>query len=412
MSEFVNGPLNGVKIVDFASYLAAPAAAKMLGDMGAEVIKIEPLSGDPARNFGAFLGLPSEDDENPLLEYGASNKKAISLDIKTDEGMEILLKMLEDADVFITNTRPSVLTRLGLTYEDLALKYPGLIYAYVNGLGEEGPDSDRPGFDVTSYWSRGGFFAQLGEPDAEPISPTTGFGDNPTSVALAMGILAALYRKKQTGLGDKVSASLYHTAIWTNSLELCAANYIDTPKKSRKSPQQAVSNPYKCADDKWITLCIVNFDKEWASLCKALGREDFLSNPLFEDFFACVINREELVAEFDKTFATQPRSYWENALATAVPPIPYEICQTFKEITTDEQALINGYLAECTYRNGNKKYLPTFPVKLKSLGTTAYNHSCPRLGENTREILKGLGYADDKIKKMMENNIVIAYTDK
>lgn len=210
-------PLEGVKVIDLTYFVAGPGAAKILADWGADVIKVEPSFGDPGRGTGGTMNDPTEKDCNPFYTAYNANKRGLSLNLKAQEGKDILDKLLETADVFITSYRTGALVRLGLDYDTLSKKHPHIIWAQINGFGDFGPAKDNPGFDTVAFWARSGAMIDIAEKNTSPINPPIGFGDATTSCSLSGGICAALYQKQKTGKGCKVMVSLFSQAIWNNS---------------------------------------------------------------------------------------------------------------------------------------------------------------------------------------------------
>ena len=230
-------PLQGVKVVDLTTYLAAPTTGRVLGEWGADVVKIESAKGDPARTQGAVFNMPFTDNENLAFDVANMNKRFITLNLKDPKGLEIAYKLLEEADVFLTNTRTKSLVKLGLDYDTLKEKFPRLIFAQVLGYGGNGPEKDTAGFDVTCYMARGGVFGTTVNRGDAPMIPTNGFGDFQVSLALASGICASLYAREKSGQGDKITISLHHSAVYALSTGLISAQYGNQYPKNRKATE-------------------------------------------------------------------------------------------------------------------------------------------------------------------------------
>ena len=251
-------PLAGVKVVEMSTFVAGPVTARLLADLGAEVIKVERPEGDAWRVTGvSYLPRRFSEAENPVFDIYNTGKKHLALNLKTPEGMEAFHKLLAEADVFITNTRPRALKRLGLAYEDIQEKYPALIYGILLGYGEEGPESEKPAFDTSAFWAKSGFLRDHGlvREDYAPVPPPYSMGDTITGYLLMGEICAALYRKKETGLGDYVRAGLYHNGIFT----MGTMAIISQPPFGSTFPRDrlawgAPSGDYQCADGEWIFL--------------------------------------------------------------------------------------------------------------------------------------------------------------
>src|SRR3984957_6020220 len=215
--------LSGLRVIDCGTYIAGPAAAAILSDFGAEVIKIErPPHGDPYRYLPLMPGMPVS-DQNYCWILDDRNKKSLALNLNDDQARAALLKLVATADIFITNYQPQLQRKFGLTYEDLAPLNDRLIHASVTGYGEHGEDAEKPGYDATAYWARSGLMHQMHNGDADPVQSPAGLGDHPTSVTLFAGIMMALYRRQLTGQGSKVSTSLMANGAWANGCAIQAA---------------------------------------------------------------------------------------------------------------------------------------------------------------------------------------------
>jgi (R)-2-hydroxy-4-methylpentanoate CoA-transferase len=403
----MKGHLNGVRVIDLTTYAAGPACSRILADWGANVIKIEPLSGDTYRQFGLVMGTPVGNDEDPMFYLDNANKRGIALDLKADEGKQIIHKLLESADVLVTNYRLDAIARLGLAFEDLSVKYPRLIYGYINGYGMDGPLASKPGYDFSAYWGRGGIMIELGEPDAPPMSALGGFGDHPTGAFLAGGIAAALCGREKTGKGEKVEASLYHTAIWNMALNIAASYYWENPRKSVYDPVTPMINPYQCKDGTWIILIVGPHDHEryWKLFCETLEIPECINDDRFKTLKVALENKKILTSILGDAVRKKTRGEWENILSKT--PIIYERVQNFHDINCDEQAIINNFLTEVTFRNGNKALVATSPIKFTNMGQ-APQRLAPGLGEHTREVLLELGINAKDIGEMERKKIIRA----
>ena len=240
--EDVKRPLEGVKVVEMATFIAVPAVGRILADMGAEVIKIESAKGDNLRFTAPNEGRPSDPHEDTNFDLENANKKGIVLDLRQPKGKEVLFKLLDDADVFLTNWRPGALARQNLTYDELKVKFPKLIYASLTGYGDKGPDKDLPGFDYTAFFARSGWSGSLYQKGTVPSNLIPALGDHQAALALTAGVLGALYRAAKTGKGENVSTNLLHTAIWVQSFQIQGAQYgtefhgVSYPFDRRENP--------------------------------------------------------------------------------------------------------------------------------------------------------------------------------
>jgi len=389
--------LEGVKVLELASFIAAPSCAKILADWGALVIKVESLSGDGQRYIGTTFDCPANECENPWFEEENFNKKSISVDLKSKDGQEILHKLMEGADVFVTNLRTPALERLGLAYQQLKSEYPQLIMGQIMGYGEKGPLKDKPGFDYTAYFARGGIMASLMEKDTSPINGGPGFGDHYAGISLAGGVCAALYNRKESGLGEKVTVSLYHTALYGMGSLIISDQYGNKMPLSRLKPNSPVLNSYKCKDDRWIQLALVKYDLWIGKFFACIDRKDLIEDQRFNSQVAMADHVEELVEIISQAMILKGIDEWEQILLEA--DVPFERIQTCEDIQKDQQAWANQYLIKKVYDTGTEGVLVNTPVQFKEMGDLDYNPA-PRLGEDTDTVLKSIGYGTDEIEDL------------
>jgi len=402
----MNRVLEGVKVVDLTTYAAAPMAGRMLADFGAEVIKIEPLSGDPFRNFGLSCGAPVDELENPCYQLENANKRGITLNLKSDEGKEILFKLLKDANIFLTNTRMEALKKMQLSYEDLQPMFPHLIYGHISGFGLEGAEASLPGYDLTAFWARGGALLDLGPKGTGPITTPYAVGDHSSTLALVSGLLGALHKQTKTGKGEKVLVSLFGTAIYLNSLMSVPCQYGDSFPKSRLHPLTPISASYCCKDGEWITLTILDYARDWPKFCAAIGREDLVSNEKYNKPEAGKQNSEELVQLIAGIFETQDREYWIKMMTKY--DLPFGKTQHIIETMKDPLAWENQYLVNFTYESGNTTVMPCTPVQFGG-NKAAPCEKAPQLGEHTKEVLAEIGYSAEQINELIVRKIVSSY---
>lgn len=395
--------LSGVTVVELSTFVAAPTCAKVLADWGADVIKIEAPSGDPARAAGAIFKMPITEEENPLFENVNSNKRGICIDIKSQEGKKILYELIEKCDVFITNNRTAALIKNGLSYEQLYEKFPHIIFAQILGYGENGPDKDRPGFDYTAYYARGGIMGTLMEKDTAPLNPAAGFGDHQAGMYLASGICAALYNKQITGKGEKITVGLYHTAIFGMSTMIPSSQYGNNWPATRKKPNSPLMNSYKCKDGRWVQIAVIEYNKYFRKFMSVIGREDLADNERYNTLKAISSHTEDLVEIIEEQFSKFDLQEWTNKLNEA--DLPFEKIQLWDEIVEDEQAWANNYLRKVEYENGNEGTLVNTPVMFKSMKLSEVSRA-PKIGEHTEGVLLELGYSDDYIKDLKDKKAI------
>jgi len=389
-------PLEGVKVVDLTTFLAAPTTVRVLGEWGASCIKVESPGGDPGRTQGAVFGMPYEDDENLGFDMSNMNKRFVTLDLKKDKGMEVIGKLLSDADVFVTNVRTKSLVKLGLDYDTLRVKYPKLVFAHCLGYGEKGPEKDTAGFDVTCYMARGGVYGTTVNKGDAPMIPTNGFGDFQVSICLASGVCAALFNRQRTGRGDKVTVSLHHAAAFMLSTAVVSAQYGNAYPKSRFEVNCPTNNVYKTKDQKWLAMCAPQYDRDYNKIMALLGREDLKDNADYSncDHMNAMGKNAEVVGIIDEAIAKLNlkdviKLFKEN-------DIPCEACYEPKDMYEDEQVWANGIMTKLDCPSG-KRNIATNPVKFESLSEPDYRVSSAQ-GTHTIEVMKELGYSDAEIQ--------------
>ncbi len=407
-------PLEGIKVVELTTYLAAPTCGRILGEWGADVIKIESVNGDPWRFYGASLGTPTTPDENPVFDFCNANKKNLALDIKDPKGMEILHKLLSEADIFLTNNRVKALKKSGLDYDTLKERYPKLIYAMINGFGEKGPDAEKPGFDTVAYWASGGFMAdlRLDEPGSYPIYTPAGVADVSCGTLLFGGICAALYNRERTGKGDKITVSLFGTAVWTmgimNTITQDKYGY-QYPKKRYDSKPVAI--PYQCADGEWMMVTVLEYKRYFPTLCKVLGIPELANDPRYIDEPTMMQpeNKANLVRIFEERFRTKTAAEWDKLLTEA--DIVHDRLRHFKEINKLEQVRVNRFMDEVTFRNGTKAWMPRPCIMSENLGYPDAEMS-HYIGEDSKQVLSELGYSEAEINELVEKKVVKVFERK
>jgi len=398
-------PFEGVTVVDLSTVIAASSAARILADQGAEVIKVETLGGDLHRVQGAILGVPATEEENPVFDVENANKTFIALDLKSAAGREILFKLLQRADILITNYREDALARLGLAYDDLCDEFPGLVYGHINAYGEKGDDALKPGYDIIAYFGRTGLGLDTGTLENYPLVNLGGMGDHPSGIALAQGVAAALYRKLKTGTGDKVSVSLYHAGIWTTATMQPAVQVGNRYPQSYNEPVllPVMGHPYKTADGNWVIFMLFDFDKYWKSLCESLDRADLADDVRFNSRLANKKNQRELVQILAPLIATRPLAEWAEKWSAE--DIPFEHLRHMAEVAQDKQALVNDFLRPLTYPSGRTFYMPTPPIQFRQSDRPEYRPAAG-VGAHTREVLMRHGYGEDEITALDESGVI------
>lgn len=396
----MNQPLHGIKVVELATFVAAPVVGRMMADLGAQVIKIEAPSGDGWRDTAKSYLPRFNDDENPIFDIYNTGKKLISLNLKTKEGMEAMMKLLEDADVFITNTRPASLKRLGLAYEDLKERFPRLIYAGVLGYGAKGPDKDKPAFDTTAFWSRGGFLRDMSPLTDEyyPVSNPSSVGDTASGYLLLAEISTALFNRTRTGKGDYVSSTLYHNGVFCfGTMAIMTQKPFGRIYPSSRVDLGAPSGTYECSDGEWVYFTSANAAVTMPKFCQLIGKPEFINNPIMQADKRWA-NRHEIYRTFKEAFLQKPSDYWlEQA---EILDVPFVRLAHFSDISEDPQAWENGYVEHVQFRNGNVDVMPASPIEMASC-TPPKTVPAAGVGADTAEVLANLGYTQEQIQAML-----------
>jgi crotonobetainyl-CoA:carnitine CoA-transferase CaiB-like acyl-CoA transferase len=397
----MNRPLEGLKVIELANYVAAPTVGRMCADMGATVIKIEGRGGDAWRTTAAGLTKTGE-DENPVFDSSNAGKKSISLNLKAPEGKEIFFKLLEDADILITNTRHQSLVKLGIDYQSIKDRFPRLIYATLTGYGYEGPDCDAPGFDNIAFWSRPGFSADMtiDAPGSYPVNSRYAMGDTIAGTTLFGGLMTALYQREKTGKGDFVTMSLYNAGIWAfgGSIVMAEKPYChEFPEK--RNFGVPTNLPYRCADGEWIRCTFFEFERYSERFFGALGIPEVPAQLGVVTMADAMKAAEVLVPMFEKIFITKTSVEWLNIFREL--DIVSGKINHFADVLEDEQAWANEYIQKYTCQNGNERILPTCPVRLGSQGAIKLGKPM-QYGENNVDVMKSLGYSDEQIKELFE----------
>ncbi len=390
----VEKPLTGVKVVDLTYYVAGPGAARMLADWGADVIKVEPPTGDPNRTGGVSLGAPVTDDINPFFCTWNVNKRGIALDLKSEGGKAVMEKLLAEANIFVTSFRPNALKKLGLDYEAMSARHPHIIWASLNGYGDLGPIKDNPGFDMVAYWARSGAMLDLMEKDSAPIIPPLGFGDSVASGSLTAGICAALYQQKVTGKGTCVGISLLSQGVWNMAALVCSKGYGPEYPKSRKTPNTPLVNSYKTKDNEWIFITMFD-NKVVPKLYHALELDHLMEDDRFNSVSAAAAHVAELTPLLEQAFAKLTLEQAIQKMTEA--DVAHGALYHGYDVPDDPQVLANNYVISYQHRNGEHSPMAMTPITFGGSVEREIRHPSPLLGEDTMEVMKELGYTADEI---------------
>lgn len=404
----MTGPLDGIRVVEWAWWHQGPAVAYILGDMGANVIKIEdPAQGDPFRGLTRFMGVDVrlKGEHVPHFELSNRNKRGITLDLRKEQGREILYRLVAKSDVFITNFRPHVRQRLGADFETLSRHNSGLIYAVASSFGSKGPDAELRAFDTIGY-ARSGLMYNIGEPDMPPQQMVFGVGDQIGATVLAMGVLAALVSRQRTGRGQLVEASLYGSLIHAQGMAMIT--YLMTGHEPARPARTRQFNPligwYRCQDDQWIIFAHNNPQEDWPRFCKALGLEELVDDPRFNTTKTRGDHCQELIAILDRVIATKPREEW-MAIFRQYDLIFGPVCR-LSDVSRDSQALANSYVVGYDHPSLGQLNMVGFPVSFSET-PAEIRQPAPEFGQHTEEVLQEVcGFSWDEILRLREEGVI------
>ena len=396
-------PFAGLKVIDCASYIAAPAAAMLLSDFGADVIKIEPPDGDPHRDLYQRVGA-QDISRNFIWDLNSRNKRSLALDLKQPAGQAVLHRLVAQADVFITNLPLPVRGRLGIGAGQLRPLNPRLVYASMTGYGETGPEAAKTAFDVTAYWARSGLMDLVrADHSAPPTRPVAGMGDHPSASTLFAGITMALYRRERTGQGGEVQSSLMANGLWSNAIQVQAAlsGAQFGPRLGRHAAPYPMSNIYQCADGRWLSLVILNEARQWLPLLGVLGLAELAADPRFATAEARATHPAALISAFDQAFAQQDLAHWKAALNAA--GITFGVVATLADMADDAQMQATGALRPCPHHGGL-----TLASPLSIDGSVQRPPGpAPTLGQHSAELLREAGLSEAEIGRLIADAVVI-----
>ena len=400
-------PLQGIRVIDCGIYHAGPGALAILGDLGAEVIKIEqPGIGDPIRRQKMIGSIPFElpGGRNLFCEGANRNKKSVTLNLHSEKGQEILYRLVEHSDVFLTNMRNPAIEKMKIAYPALHSVNPKLIYAKVSAFGPKGPDRDKGGFDYQGQ-ARSGFMYAIGEEDMPPLVSQFGIIDQATAIMASHQLITALYMRERYGIGQEIEVSILGTSIFLQYFNALIAQMgeFDPPRHTRRS-EQPMRNYYKCADGRWLMMTLTPQKRHWGPLCRALGRPELEEDSRFDTDEKRFRNAKELIRIFDEEFRLRPLEEWLKI---------FEIfdlfgcaVNTIRDIDKDPQVLENDYLVDFIHPTLGKIKIPGYPGHF-SRGRVGTATSAPVLGEHTEEVLHDVCcFSAEEIKAFREQGII------
>jgi len=414
----MESPLDNIKVIEWATMAAAPMAGRLLADWGAEVIHVEhPVGGDPWRGWITYYGneLPPETAYSFWDHYNR-NKKSITLDLDQENGLEVLRKLIEGADIFITNRRPYVLKKYNLEYDSLKVLNPRLIYGSLTGYGRKGPDKDSPGHDSLAFWARSGFMYLMQQGETAPPSPgyrTVAAGDKINSLALACGLILAILARQQTGMGQEVDVSLLHTGIYAlapialtlgkfEQLFETAEEYEHYLRRERDEVSPLYIS-YETRDKRWLQLSLAPPDPYWPAFCRAIEMEALEKDPRFDSVESRMENQSALFQILEEVFRKKNLAEWKERFDKV--DLLWSPIQSPKEVITDPQVIENDIIVPFEHPEFGPIKVVSNPVKM-SRTPAAIRRRAPEFSEHTEEVLLEMGYSWDDIAQFKARGII------
>jgi formyl-CoA transferase len=394
-------PLEGVRVLEVAAWTFVPAAGAVLADLGADVIKVEPPNGDPQRGLMNLLGRSDGSGPNPFVEIPNRGKRAMTIDLSTSSGRDVLLELAATADVFLTSYLPAVRKKLGIELEDLRSANARIIYVCGHGWGARGPMKDTSGFDLAAGWASTGMASKMTRSGQEPMFQPAAFFDLQGANTIAGAIGTALFQRERSDVPTEIDVSLLGVGIWALSPDVMAGPFVGSmPAPDRTSSPNPLTNSYPTADGRWLYLVCLQADRFWAELCELIGRPELAADERFSDMAVRAQNAKACIAELERTFVSESLDHWRGRLAdfTGV----WAPVLTPAEVHEHVQVDANGYLPEVVGHDGSTFRIPASPMQFGGLATTPTGPA-PEVGQHTEEILIELGHGWDDINDLRQS---------
>lgn len=397
----MSAPLTGIRVVEIASFVAAPACGALLADLGADVIKVEVPWGEIYRHaLPRFAGFDSEFPGAPHFHMDNRGKRSLALDLALPQAVEALAKVIDGADVVLTNMLPERQAKHGLDPDTLLSNHPGMIVARLSGYGPDGPEANAPAFDYSAYWARTGLMDQLHEPDAPPAFQRPGMGDHSASLSLAVGILGALRTRDRDGRGQVIDVSLQHIGFYIegNDAAVTLATGQSPPRHDRRQAPNPLWNHYRCSDGRWLFLVMIEGDRYWKDFVRAIDADDVANDERFADGFGRYEHSKELIARLDKVFAGKSLDEWAaifDGYRLIWAPV-----RTVAEAVADPQAEAFGSFPTVSHPEWGefKTVAPPLRMSNHEMPGTA---PAPALGSDTAAVLSEAGVDDETIALLL-----------
>jgi crotonobetainyl-CoA:carnitine CoA-transferase CaiB-like acyl-CoA transferase len=400
----VTGPLDGIRVIELGVWVAGPGAGGILADWGADVVKVEPPEGDPARNFGRMLGgdLPV----NPVFELDNRGKRSIAVDLSNDRGASVVHELVANADVLLTNLRPAALVRIGLGPEETCGRHQHLVYAIITGYGLHGPDADRGAYDIAAFWARAGIAESLRSPGGPLPFQRGGMGDHTVAMTGAAMVSAALVERSRTGRGQLVSTSLLRQGVYTIGFDVNVALMWGRTLGigTRETMYSPVLNNYTAGDGRPFWLVGLEGDRHWPPLARAVGHPEWITDPRFADALSRARHAKELIGLLDDIFATRPLDEWAAEFAEE-PELFWSRVNSVDDVVSDEQFHAAHSVVDVPDEVGTLPMLAT-PVDFGG-GPPIPQWRAPHLGEHTAEVLNELGFEQAAIASLLRDGVAV-----
>jgi crotonobetainyl-CoA:carnitine CoA-transferase CaiB-like acyl-CoA transferase len=397
------GPLAGIRVVELGMWVAGPGAGGILADWGADVIKVESPTGDPARSFGRMIG--GDGTSNPPFDLDNRSKRSIAVDLSSEGGRAIVAELVAGADVFLSNIRPEALENMGLGHEEVMARHPGLVYALVTGYGIEGEDANRRAYDIAAYWARSGIAHALTPQGGDLPFQRGGMGDHSVAMTAAGMISAALVHKERTGEGQFVTTSLLRQGAYTigfdvNVVLMWGHNIMVGNRRTMGNPS---INNYTAGDGRRFWIVGLEAERHWPPLARAVGHPEWLTDERFSTPMGRAQNATELISTLDEIFATKSLDEWSEIFGTE-PDFFWSPVNSVNDLVVDPQF----------YAAGGVVTVPDETDGVLMVATPADFHGTPagprfrppRLAEHTREVLGELGRSTDEIEALLTDGVV------
>lgn len=399
----MTAPLEGVRVLEIASWLAAPSCAALMADMGAQVVKVEPPGGDSYRRmYDALLG---DDSVHPNFQFDNRGKRGVCVDLEHAQGRELVYRLAEDADVFITNLTQARLERYKLTDADVMKLAPTSIYAVLSGYGTSGPDSDRQAFDQTAFWARSGAMSVFGDRDDGPLISRGGYGDRTTALNLLAAILAAMRVRDKTGEGQFVEVTLQRTGIWAMASDVNTALYerVQPEKSSRKAPINPIWNFYKTADERWLAMVMPMATPYWPKFCAMVERGDWASDSRYQTLLGLAEHGSALIPEVERLFASEDLAFWRAKLDAA--GLIWEPVAELPEVIEDPALRERGAFSVIVHERAGAMEIVSAPFEIRDADIQVRGPA-PDAGEHTREVFIEAGISVEQIDDLFNRGIL------